>query len=168
MMIIGIDPGLDGGIAWLAEDGTLTVHIMPTLPVGTKRALDEVGLAAVLAKTFDASTRHAWVELVGPMPKQGLVSTFSFGTGWGLVRGILVGLGIPYTLVRPQEWQRNVLAGLPQGSEAAVARRRWPQTEWRATERCRLPHSGMVDAALIALHGQRKEMGRDERQVAQS
>ena len=78
---------------------------------------------------------------------------FKFGSGWGLVRGILAGRQIPYVLVRPQEWQKVMLAGYPKGSEYLVASRRWPSHDFRASERCRKPHDGMVDAALIAAYG---------------
>ena len=58
--------------------------------------------------------------------------------------------------VRPQEWQRVMLAGQPAGSEYLVAARLWPQAEWRVSERSRKPHGGLVDAALIAEYGRRR------------
>jgi hypothetical protein len=90
------------------------------------------------------------------MPHQGVVSMFTFGTGWGQVRGICTGLGIPYQLVRPQEWQREMLAGQPKGSEYLVASRLWPLTDWRSSARAVKPHSGLVDAALIAEYCRRR------------
>jgi crossover junction endodeoxyribonuclease RuvC len=152
VIVIGIDPGLDGGLALLQPEG-LTMSVMPVVAGGTKRYLDEQALVQWLSGW---PTARVWIEAVGARPGQGVVSLFSFGTGWGLVRGICAGLGLPYQLVRPQEWQGEVLKGMPKGSEYLVASRLWPQAEWRATPRCTKPHSGLVDAALIAEYGQRK------------
>jgi crossover junction endodeoxyribonuclease RuvC len=155
MLYIGIDPGLQGGLACLGAG-------FPLIPMpvcaGGKPTIDEAALRAWLEERLLGSLAdhsgeiriRAAVEQVGARPGQGVCSMFTFGAGWGLVRGILCGLGIPYILVRPQEWQRVVLAGQPAGSEYAVASRLWPGQTWTATERSRKPHSGMVDAALIA------------------
>ncbi len=90
------------------------------------------------------------------MDSSGVVSMFTFGACWGLVRGICTGLGLSYELARPQEWQRALLAGQAEGSEYLVASRLWPQAEWRQSERSQKPHEGLVDAALIAEYGRRR------------
>jgi len=151
---IGVDPGLDGGWAALTSEG-LELRVMPVVAVGKRRQLDEQVIVQWLAR-FPAASTRVFVEAVGARPKQGVVAMFSFGTGWGLLRGICAGLGLPYELVRPQEWQGEVLKGQPPGSEYLVASRLWPHAEWRASERCQKPHDGLVDAALIALYGARR------------
>jgi crossover junction endodeoxyribonuclease RuvC len=152
--IIGIDPGLAGGLAALTPDG-LDLCVMPTVAAGSKRQYDERALVDWLTPHAIARA-HVFIEAVHAMPKQGVASMFTFGAGYGLLRGICAGLGLSYELVRPQEWQRALLAGQPRGSEYLVASRLWPTAEWRASERCRTPHSGLVDAALIAEFGRRK------------
>lgn len=152
MTIIGIDPGLSGGLA--ALDGeTIDLLIMPVVAVGLKREIDEQTLVDWLASYKVRGDVQVIIEAVHAMPKQGVTSMFTFGTGWGLVRGICAGLGIPYRLVRPQEWQRVVMPGMARGSEYCVASRLWPLAEFRASGRCRKPHEGLVDAALIAEYG---------------
>jgi hypothetical protein len=47
MVIIGIDPGLDGGLAAIS-DGCLTLSVMPVVEVGKKRQLDEQALVTWL------------------------------------------------------------------------------------------------------------------------
>lgn len=154
MTIIGIDPGLDGGLAAIAADG-IQLSTMPVFDAGKRRYIDE---PRVMNWLIDHAIRNArvFIESVHAMPHQGVVSTFTFGTGWGQVRGICAGLGISYELVRPQEWQRVMLAGQPEGSEYLVASRLWPHAEWRASERSKKPHDGLVDAALIAEYGRRR------------
>ena len=152
MTIIGIDPGFDGALVALTHEG-LELALMPVVAVGKRRKLDEQAIVGWLAIHRPA---HIFIESVQAMPRQGVVSMFSFGAGWGLVRGICAGLGLSYELVRPQEWQKAMLAGQPKGSEYLVASRLWPTANWRATPRCFKPHSGLVDAALIAEYGRRR------------
>jgi crossover junction endodeoxyribonuclease RuvC len=131
-----------------------------------RRQIDEASLRAwledlVLQARQRGQPLTAYVESVSAMPKQGVASMFTFGCSYGLVRGILCGLRIPYYLVKPQEWQRVVLAGLdrsdPKAAAYLFASRAWPTVDWRATPKCRTPHSGLVDAALIALFGSRQQ-----------
>jgi len=152
--VIGVDPGLDGGLAAMSSEG-LQLRVMPVVAVGKRRQLDEQAIVHWLSG-FAPGECHVFIEAVGARPKQGVVAMFSFGTGWGLLRGICAGLGFSYELVRPQEWQGEVLKGQPSGSEYLVASRLWPNTEWRASERCQKPHDGLVDAALIAEFGRRR------------
>lgn len=152
--VVGVDPGLDGGLAVIGAEG-LELAVMPSYRIGKRREIDELQLTAWLAEQA-LQDAIVFIEAVHAMPKQGVRSMFSFGTGWGLVRGICAGLGLPYELVRPQEWQNRMLRGQPKGSEYLVASRLWPRAEWRASEHSRVPHSGLIDAALIAEYGRRQ------------
>jgi crossover junction endodeoxyribonuclease RuvC len=156
-VIVGVDPGLDGAIATIGQGG-LSLFCTPTVVVkATKRAYDEQEIHRALAKLvgWPGESVHVVIEHVGAMQGQGVTSMFTFGLGFGLLRGICVGLGLPYTLVRPQAWQKLMLAGQPKGSEYLVASRLWPGTDFRKSPRCKIPHEGLVDAALIAEWGRR-------------
>ena len=152
MICVGIDPGLGGGLAAIGPEG-LELLPMPVVPVGKRKQIDEQAVVAWLMRVRPGSV---CIEQVGARPGQGVVAMFTFGTGWGLVRGICAGLGLPYELVRPQEWQRSMLAGQPKGAEYLVASRLWPNAEWRVNERSRRIHDGLVDAALICEFGRRR------------
>ena len=162
MIYIGVDPGLDGGLAAI-EDSALTLNVMPTVAVGARREVDEQAVVAwILDQAVAVPCRgdvRIHIELVHAMPGQGVVSMFSFGTGWGLVRGICAGMGFPYVLVSPQEWKKATLPGQPKGSEYLAASRLWPNADWRRSDRAHSPHSGLVDAALIAIYGQMRHRG---------
>jgi hypothetical protein len=157
MIIVGIDPGLDGGLAAISPD-EMVLSVMPVVSAGTRRLIDEQAFVQWLTP-FAIKKAKVFIEAVASRPGQGVVAMFTFGTGWGLVRGICAGLGMSYELVRPQEWQGSLLRGQPQGSEYLVASRLWPSAAWRATERSSKPHSGLVDAALIAEYGRRRLNG---------
>lgn len=164
MRWLGIDPGLGGGLALLSADGLL-LEPMPLLPGG--REIDEAALAGLLlawrggvvdeALTHRAPPLHAVLERVGARPGQGVVSMFRFGQSVGLLRGMLSALHVPHTLVPPQTWQRKVLGNFPKGTSKAAAQQRaqqiWPAQDWRASERSRTPHTGLIDAALLAEYG---------------
>ena len=164
-MILGIDPGLDGGLALLGTNPT-QLHVIPTIGTSKKgqRVIDETALRTLLEdiqirSKRESSSLFAFVEKVHAMPKQGVTSTFSFGCGYGLLRGILCGLCIPYRLVMPKEWQRVVLEGLnrkqPKVAAADYVSRAWPLLDFKATPRCTTRHSGLVDAVCIAEYGLR-------------
>ena len=115
-LFCGIDPGLSGAIAFLADNGGPVPLLADVLdmPVvrreGGKTELDSRALAAIFRKH---RPDHVTVESVHAMPGQGVSSMFSFGRGFGVILGVLAALDIPYTLVSPQAWQKAVLGGLP-------------------------------------------------------
>ncbi len=160
--VCGIDCGLDGAIVFLSK-GDVRLHVMPTLPLQkSKRTYDANEIRRILA---EAAPRHVFVERQQAMPagihgrNQGAASTFSTGYGFGLIVGLLAGLQIPFTLVAPRTWQGRMLADMPKGDTKSVARvvakRLFPGLDLRATARCRVDHGGIVDALLIAVHGER-------------
>jgi len=151
-IFVGIDPGLDGGIACISHR-IARCWPLPTVGKGKYRELDLKALEAIL-RDSDLGATYAAIEHVHAMPKQGVSSTFRFGDGYGQIKGLLAGLGISYTLVRPQRWKKVVLDGLGwQGDKEASVRyciARWPDLSLLASERCRKPHDGMADALCIA------------------
>lgn len=153
MVYIGVDPGLKGGLAAISGDG-LSVAVMPTLRVGKRNKINERALADWFLQYLGGDARVT-IEAVHALPREGVSASFTFGTGFGMLLGICAALSMPYQLVRPHAWQREVLRGYAKGSEALVASRLWPDACWLATERSRKPHDGLVDAALIAEYGRR-------------
>jgi crossover junction endodeoxyribonuclease RuvC len=154
MGILGVDPGLSGGLAIVTEDG-LIAEPMPV--VGGE--IDLAGLTRWL-RANQGIIEMAYIEKVSAMPKQGVSSTFKFGDGFGSVKGVLAALGIPFELVTPQKWGKVMHAGvkpdLPSKARSQLAASRiFPKFNFLATERSRVPHEGMVEAALIAEYGRR-------------
>ena len=95
---IGIDPGVNGGIAWIT-DGKPCVEKMPD----TLQDLWE--LLRDIANEGDC---HAYLEQVHSSPQMGVVSAFTFGNGFGHLEMALTAAGIPFTRVRPQVWQKEL------------------------------------------------------------
>jgi crossover junction endodeoxyribonuclease RuvC len=157
MTILGIDPGLSGALALLRPDGALAVHDMPTLQAGKRREIDEIELARLI----DAAgpIERAVLEQVGVRPGEGAVGAFSFGRGYGLIRGILRAHFVPVVDVTPQRWHRamGIKAGAGKDASRALAKELF---QHQAELFARVKDDGRAEAALIALWGTRQAIGR--------
>lgn len=146
MLIAGIDPGRHGGLAFIGPEG------LETFPLGELWEL--VNLLQMKRPT------HVFVEAVHAMPGNGVTSMFSFGRAYGEILGVLTTLGLPTSLLPPQVWTKsmhqNAHGDKPKARSLWAAQVLWPAHSWLATARSRVPHDGMVDAALIAEYGRRQ------------
>jgi len=155
-MIVGIDPGLSGALAYIS-DKIIHVRPMPTLKsTKTKRMMDEQRICQFLEKRKGV-IQHVFIEKISAMPGQGVTSMFNFGTGWGLLRGICVGLHLPYTLVHPITWKKVICRDMPKGKDVSIliAKRLWPNVSLHPTDRSKKDSDGMADALCIAEYGRR-------------
>ena len=144
-MILGIDPGLSGAIAWVSDDGHLIrVADMPTVEVNGKKKVSPQMLVALLEDYDDA--KMVAIEDVGAMPGQGVTSTFNFGYSAGILAGVCAGLRMPTSFYRPAVWKRA--AGVPadKGAARQMAQRFWPGC--RDFDRAK--DDGRAEAALLA------------------
>lgn len=100
MTIIGIDPGLHGGIAWWNSELNLCkVEPMPQTGGDIKELLEEL--------MKDEGGVMCYMEKVGEgRPGQAVGAMTTFARHCGLLEGLLLGLGIPYTEVLPKTWQK--------------------------------------------------------------
>lgn len=155
-MILGCDPGLQGGLAILSDDGVIT-EPMPTVKAKKGELLNLAELTRWLKEQLPID--RAYLEMVSARPGQGVSSTFKFGRGYGAIEGILTALGIPYQLVTPQAWTKVMHQGIeaadPKAKSLIAVSRLFPGFDLRASDRSRVPHDGMVDALLIAEFGRR-------------
>jgi len=151
-MIVGIDPGASGALAFFdMSRGILYVEDMPVLEIArngkTKREISPQLLRSIVDRY---EPRRAIIERVGAMPGQGVSSMFQFGRSVGLVEGVLAGLNVPTGFVTPQQWQKG--AGVRGGKDGS---------RMRAVELfpayaqlfARKKDDGRADAALIAWWG---------------
>ena len=97
---------------------------------------------------------HAYLERAQAMPKQGVTSMFNYGKGFGLWLGLLIGIGIPYTLVSPRRWKAVMLSdmGKDKGASILRAKQLFPQC---ASQLQLVKDHNKAEALLIAAYGQR-------------
>lgn len=151
--ILGVDPGLSGGLAWVNGDTGLLMHLVH-MPLTKDGKLDPQELATQIRNI--AHTTFACVELVTSRPRQ--AGQFQFGINTGVVHGILAGLSIPYVLATPTKWK--ALYGIKRGEDETksqvktearmVASKLFPNDAHRFA---RVKDDGVAEAALIALYG---------------
>ena len=110
MKIIGIDPGLSGGIAVLENNQVLSIFDMPVMSEGkkNKRQLNSAQLVTLIKENIKSSEDVAViVEQVNAMPGQGVTSMFNFGQTFGAIKGVCAALRLPIFFVRPSKWKKH-------------------------------------------------------------
>lgn len=162
-LTIGIDPGLEGAIAVLADGEAGVIIDMPLLRVGESNEVDARQFAMFIRAARDlhpGATVSATIERVRAMPpkdgvrKAGAQSSFNFGDHYGKAKAVLELLGIPYTRAEPASWKRQFgLTGKGKDAARLLAIQRFPSA---ATELKRKKDNGRADALLIALYGDQR------------
>jgi len=91
------------------------------------------------------------IENVHSMPKQGVASSFQFGVGFGIWRGIIAALQLPCERVEPVVWKRALHLGPDKGKAVQRALRLYPRADLGHTYRGRtIYHDGLAEALLLA------------------
>jgi crossover junction endodeoxyribonuclease RuvC len=150
MMILGIDPGAKGGMC-LMDDDEKICHLMKT-PETECDIKDQIRELAAIARS-DGHEVKALIEQVSAMPGQGVTSMFTFGRGYGFMRGVLISLAIPILEVHPKTWQKP-LGVQPRNKEE---KKKAFKNRLKAKAQQLFPGFKMTDAvcdaALIAKYG---------------
>ena len=158
--VIGIDPGKKGGVCVLNPVGDIYNMIpTPTLKLKNKNDYDVRAMAAIFHREIKRGYYPAvYLESVHSMPKQGVVSMFEFGKGFGLWIGIVTALGLPLALVRPQDWKKEIMVGTDKSKGAAIqlSKQLCPDINLKRTERSKKDDDNLAEAYLIATYGHLK------------
>jgi crossover junction endodeoxyribonuclease RuvC len=147
-MIIGIDPGMKGGIAVLGEEGGRMVFAdgmrMPLIDRGKRQIVDAKVIHALLSRY---AIEAIIIELTHAMPGQGVSSMFAFGHATGVATGVAY-LHTPRPIsVTPQVWKAHFCLGRDKHKSLAMARATFaPHFQFS-----KLADDGVAEAALIAL-----------------
>lgn len=148
--VVGIDPGLKGGIAILSDTDSPAVIPMPV----AGKEIDVHYIKGWLGGLAGFPV-YVWIEKVHSMPQQGVASTFNFAMNYGVVIGAVQSLGYPLQLVAPQTWKKVILKDTDRSKAAAIAYvlRRFPDVNLYETPRSRTLHDGMAESVCIAEYG---------------
>ena len=145
MTVIGIDPGLHGGIASIKDGHAATVR-MPR----QRHVIEEtLRILCQHANTFCA------IEIQHLCGIEGRKTAFTIGYNYGFLVGVLDALGVRFMEVRAKDWQAEMFRGLPKAKTRAERKR---QSMEVAEQLFRLGKisDGEADAVLIAEYGRRK------------
>lgn len=157
MIVIGIDPGLDGAIAVVRDRKLLACEDIPAEDLGGKGTVRRRVACALLADLLRDLVRRnsdgyelVMIERVGAMPGQGVASVFSFGDTAGSIRGVVAALGLVHAFAVPADWKRHWKVDKAKDAARARASELFPaQAAWWA-RKC---DHNRAEAALIARYG---------------
>ncbi len=154
-IIIGIDPGLNGGIAVLdMQGGVVDVRRMPDTPQDILAFLRKYGSTELFGNDC-----VCYMERVGTgMPGQSSRATATFARHNGHLEMALLALGIRTNEVTPVKWMRHYQLG--KSSD-------YGKTEWKNRLKGRAQQLfpkervtlNVADALLIAEYGRIQEVG---------
>lgn len=120
MTTIGIDPGKNGGIAWITN-GKPCVEKMPETIKDLWDLLDSIRWSTIgNGKCGDPCT--AFIEAVHSSSQMGVTSAFTFGQGFGRLEMAIQGIGFRMERVSPQKWQK-AMGCLTKGDKNVSKRR---------------------------------------------
>jgi hypothetical protein len=140
--ILGIDPGLTGGISLLCGD-EIESHDIPV--VGGEINIDEVLRIIRDANPVDMGV----VEVASSRPGQGISSTFKYGQAYGALQACVVACWVPLHRVTPAVWKRHFKLDTDKEKARALAIRFWPGCGYFNRKK----DHGRAEASLIARYG---------------
>lgn len=157
MILVGIDPGVTGGLAFIEGKHLLGLHDMPVVTdADNKRRPSAPGIAALFHQYRPQTAVIEWVNAMPSVPGKdgkrrtmGAQSAFNFGRGFGVVEGTAQALGLEVQLVRPATWKAR--AGLRKQRKdyaRTVALQLHPEADLHKKR-----DIGKADALLIAIFG---------------
>ena len=145
--VLGVDPGVNGGLAVLRGDGTVA-HLRGFQPSMTHGELIDALRLGLKMLAYENS-RAVFMEKVGSMPHDGHKGANTFGRVDGLLRGGVLMAGYKPTDVYPLAWQAAMecLTGGDKNISKRKAQELWPSEK--------ITHA-VADALLIAEFGRRR------------
>ena len=157
MIYIGIDNGISGGIAAIGEFGNL-IHrwVMPIQRARKGNEIDVVALYAIFNDATNGGQIEATYIIEEPGGSKSAKAAASMAGSFHAVRSLLESRKKRWHRITPKQWQDVMIPGAKGDTKPralAKARQLWPDEKWLASDRCRTPHDGMIDAGLIAEWG---------------
>lgn len=170
LSIIGIDPGLSGGICFLSNSNCLIFKI-PTHNIikndKNKKDYDVKSIYRLISANIDSRNCFIFQELTHAMPGNGGVSMYSFGRGNGILEGISSCFDVSYNLVTPQAWKklypeiselkknnpdildRSKIKKMHKQKAIDIVKNLFPDKSSEICKTC----DGLAESCLIALYG---------------
>jgi Holliday junction resolvasome RuvABC endonuclease subunit len=146
--IVGVDPGQTGALAIIGCGHRSLIEVVD-MPLTDQ--VSPHGVSDILRRWRDCyEIGLVVIEKVGSMPRQGVSSTFKFGTSYGIVQGAVAALELPMTFVPPNKWTTSLHVGADKDTHRQRCIEMWPDKY----DLFKLKkHDGRADAALLAVWG---------------
>lgn len=161
--VAAIDPGFTGALLVTNGGAEIESILMPVKSYGDKeKRIDFFGVKTWLEKAlkkYPISTLFLERAYAGGM---GVTSAFNYGRGFESLLLVVESLSIPFILVEPQKWTKEMHEGFSKDLKAKAksllaAERLYPHLVPKLPTRPKGGlHEGPIDALLIAGYGLRK------------
>ena len=153
MLIIGIDPGISGGICFFEDGQVKDIIDMPVMADGkkNKRKINGPQVYNEFLKRINKFQKKdivVVIEQVSAMPGQGVTSMFNFGQSFGVLKGICSAMQLSMFFVRPAKWKKYF--GLIKTEKDASRTKVIEIFPYISSELSRKKDSNKADAVLIA------------------
>ncbi len=145
MIYAGIDPGFATGGVALLSGHWCEVH---DLPIFEGQGIDCTGLIDILRS---ADIDMCIVEKQSSRPKQGVVSAFKIGMGYGQILACLAAAKVPHKIVTPTQWKKALCLSKDKDASRARAVQLYP-TAAPMLKRKKDEHR--AEALLLAAYGE--------------
>ncbi len=124
MRILGVDPGIHGGIALVLFELDRAPQLLAVadIPVTGIKAKERVDVLALRNWIQAQQPQHAVIERAQAMPKQGASSGFKYGRAVGALEAAIACCEVPLTVIEPAAWKR--FHDLPRGADKELSRQR--------------------------------------------
>jgi hypothetical protein len=145
--ILAVDPGVTGALAFYLTDFPDRVSVLDMPLVDGEVNPHELRDIINIYKPTQAV-----IELVGPMPRDGVRQAWRFSAAFTTAKAVVTLLDIPITLVTPGAWKKAMkVTGGPAGKEECRAKaiQCFPAC---AAAFARKRDQGRAEAALLALY----------------
>ena len=153
MLIIAIDPGINGAICFFENGEVKEVLEMPTMAEGKKNKRQVNGRQiyneiSSRIENYKLQDINVVVEQVSAMPGQGVTSMFNFGQSFGVIKGICSAMQLPIFFVRPAKWKKYF--GLINSQKDASRTKAIEMFPYYSSHLSKKKDSNKADAILIA------------------
>lgn len=155
MIILGIDPGISGAVAYYDTNLEKVTHVcdMPTEMIEVSgKPRPRVSAHGVRDLLWTSGANHMAIEKVGGLPGQSGSASFNFGRGVGVIIGSAVAFDFQIEEVAPVTWKAKLRVPKDKVAAASRASEIIPHLahEWRTKSR-----ADRAEAALIAVYARR-------------
>lgn len=150
-MILGIDPGVKGAMAFLSTSNDLACFDMPhsieaiVSYIRSYAKVEKIDFAVI-----EDVTAMTYVNARGEVRGQGAKASFNFGFGTGVLHGVLAALEIPCYQVKPATWKLALGLSSNKDLSRELAQMKFPQSTHLFQ---RKKDDGRAEAALLAFFG---------------
>lgn len=166
MIILGLDPGGNGAFVTLDSRGKIKDAYVFSGENKEEMFLNYVDKLKAINKPD-----VAYIEHIHAIHGSSAKGTFSFGRNYQIAIDGLLLVGVKIKYVQPRVWQKEMFTGATQYIKKGTKNKRdnkkiamevglklFNEKHFLKSSRSKKPHDGLIDAALIATYGYRKEL----------